>query len=139
MPPLDLHAGWTCLWNGAQWVYTRDTKGTAETVKAFGEADFRRAHARLLTRSNAYVAIVGAIPPERAGRMVDRILAGLPEGAPHEPEFAGNTPPPGVHVVELDVPQSVAIFGHAGLRRDDPDFIAAYDYLMAHESWGLLP
>ena len=30
-------------------------------------------------------------------------------------------PPPGVHVVEQDVPQSVAIFGHSGIERDDPD------------------
>jgi zinc protease len=29
-------------------------------------------------------------------------------------------------VIELDVPQSAAVFGHAGLMRDDPDFFAAY-------------
>lgn len=106
--------------------YGRDTDGTSETVSGFAEADFRRAHARLLTRSNAFVAIVGAIGPEHAGRVVDRVLEGLPEGAPYTKTFAGNSPPPGVHVVELDVPQSVAIFGHAGLPRTDPDFIPAY-------------
>ena len=106
--------------------YGRDKNGTAETVKAFTTEDFRRAHARLLTRSNAFVAIVGSIDAERAGRMVDRVLEGLPQGAKHEPEFVGNTPPAGVHVVDLDVPQSVAIFGHAGIPRTDPDFIPAY-------------
>jgi zinc protease len=29
-------------------------------------------------------------------------------------------------VVEQDVPQSVAVFGHKGLMRDDPDFIPAF-------------
>ena len=106
--------------------YGRDADGTKETVNGFTADDFRRAHARLLTRSNAFVAIVGAIAPERAGRMVDRILEGLPEGAPYEKTIAGNTPPPGVHVVELAVPQSVAVFGHVGLPRSDPDFIPAY-------------
>ena len=32
----------------------------------------------------------------------------------------------GVTVVPFDVPQSVAIFGHEGIERDDPDFFTAY-------------
>lgn len=32
----------------------------------------------------------------------------------------------GVTIVPFDVPQSVAIFGHEGIARDDPDFFAAY-------------
>lgn len=107
-------------------VYGRNSDGTAEIIKALGPDDFRRAHARLLTRANAFVAVVGAIDAEAAGKMVDRVLEGLPEGAKYESTFAGNTPPPGLHVVELNVPQSVAIFGHAGLPRTDPDFIPAH-------------
>ncbi len=106
--------------------YGRDRDGTAETVKSFGADDFRRAHARLLTRANAHVAIVGSISADEAGRMIDRILMGLAEGAPFEPTTAPTKPPAGVVVVEQDIPQSVAIFGHAGIPRDDPDFIPAY-------------
>ncbi|MEO1317858.1 MAG: insulinase family protein, partial [Pseudomonadota bacterium] len=36
------------------------------------------------------------------------------------------SPPPGVEVVNLEIPQSVAIFGHAGIPRDDPDYIPAF-------------
>ncbi len=106
--------------------YGRDSNGTVETVKGFGPDDFRRAHARLMTRANSAVVVVGAIDADRAGRMVDRLLEGLAEGEKHGSEFAGNTPPAGIFVVDQDIPQSVAIFGHAGLPRDDPDFIPGF-------------
>ena len=32
----------------------------------------------------------------------------------------------GTTVVPFDTPQSVAVFGHAGIKRDDPDFFPAY-------------
>jgi zinc protease len=35
-------------------------------------------------------------------------------------------PPKGTEVIPLDVPQSVAIFGHEGIPRDDPDFFPAF-------------
>ena len=38
-------------------------------------------------------------------------------------EFEGE---PGVTVIDLDIPQSVAIYGQVGILRDDPDFIPAY-------------
>lgn len=106
--------------------YGRTNRGTAETVAALGENDFREAHARMLTRANAYVAIVGDISAERAGEMVDRLLAGLPDGEKIHRDQADDTPPPGVEVVDLAVPQSVVVFGQEGLARDDPDFIPAY-------------
>ena len=31
----------------------------------------------------------------------------------------------GVFVVQQDVPQSVAVFGHKGIKREDPDFFRA--------------
>ena len=39
---------------------------------------------------------------------------------------SSDAPPPGLQVINLGVPQSAAIFGQAGLTRDDPDFIPAY-------------
>lgn len=106
--------------------YGRPVDGTAESVTAFTEADLRGQHARLFSRAQATVGIVGDIGPEAAGRLVDTILGKLPEGeALPAPEAAG-PPPPGTEVVTLDVPQSVAVFGHAGLAREDPDFFPAY-------------
>ena len=41
--------------------------------------DLRAAHAAALTRDRLRVAIVGAIGPEEAGPMLDRLFGGLPE------------------------------------------------------------
>jgi zinc protease len=106
--------------------YGRSTDGTAESVTAITRDDLIAARARLLTRANARIAVVGAIGAERAGRMVDTILAGLEQGTPIIQEPAGDTPPPGLRVIDLDVPQSAAVFGHLGLERSDPDFIPAF-------------
>jgi zinc protease len=106
--------------------YGRPVEGRAETVSELTREDLVAATGRLLTRSNVTIGIVGALDAEEAGRLVDTILGDLPEGAPITAEPAPDTPPPGTEVVTLDVPQSAAIFGHHGLRREDPDFIPAF-------------
>ncbi|MEO1721511.1 MAG: pitrilysin family protein [Pseudomonadota bacterium] len=109
--------------------YGRSVDGTAESVGAITRDDLVAQRARLMSLDRAHVAVVGAVDAERAGRIVDTILAGLPETAaadaalPPAPELS---PPPGVEVVNLEIPQSVAIFGHAGIPRDDPDYIPAF-------------
>ena len=106
--------------------YGRPRRGTAESVSAITRDDLVAARLRLLTRANARIAVVGAIDASQAGRMVDTILAGLEQGTVLVRARTDETPPPGLRVIELDVPQSAAVFGHAGLARDDPDFIPAY-------------
>jgi zinc protease len=106
--------------------YGRPTNGTAQSVSAITRDELIAARARLLTRANARIAVVGAIDAVEAGRMIDTILAGLEQGTPLVRQRSSDTPPPGLRVIELGVPQSAAVFGHAGLERDDPDFIPAY-------------
>lgn len=106
--------------------YGTPQSGTRESVAAIDVADLRAAQKALMTRANAHIAIVGDVAPARAGEIVDRLVAGLPGGAAVPASPAETVPPPGIHVVEQDVPQSVAIFGHEGIARDDPDFIPAY-------------
>ncbi len=106
--------------------YGTPQSGTRESVAAIGADDLRAAQQRLMTRANAHIAIVGDVDPARAGQIVDRLVAGLPQGEPVAAQPAETLPPPGIHVVEQDVPQSVAVFGQQGIARDDPDFIPAY-------------
>lgn len=106
--------------------YGRPVEGTPESVRAIGRDDLVAARSRLLTRAGARIGIVGAIGPGKAGEIVDRLLAGLDAGTPPQPVRTDLAPPPGLTVVPLDVPQSAAVFGHLGLPRDDPDFMAAY-------------
>ncbi|MEL6996631.1 MAG: pitrilysin family protein [Pseudomonadota bacterium] len=106
--------------------YARPSEGTAESINSITLDDLKASHARLYQRAGLYVSIVGAIDAEKAGEIVDRLIANLPEGEVREVPAVETVPEPGVTVVEQDVPQSVAIFGHKGLMRDDPDFIPAF-------------
>jgi len=106
--------------------YGTPVDGTAEAVRAIARDDLVAAHARLLTRAGATIGIVGAIDAATAGRMVDRLMAALPEGTVPPAPPAPKAPPQGTEVIALDVPQSAAVFGHEGIPREDPDFIPAF-------------
>ena len=106
--------------------YGRPLRGTEESVSSITVEDLEAAHDRLLTRANARIAVVGAVDAAAAGRLVDTILAGLPEGEPVDAPRRAGPPPPGTEVIALDVPQSVAVFGQQGLERTDDDFFPAY-------------
>ncbi len=106
--------------------YGIPSSGTAESIAAITVEDLNRAHKTLLTRANAHIGIVGAIDAAKASEIVDRLMAVLPEGEPVTRDSVTSVPPPGVHIVEQDVPQSVAVLGHIGIPRTDPDFIPAF-------------
>ena len=106
--------------------YGRPTDGTEDTVAALTEDDLIAAHQATLSRDRVHVGAAGDISPEELGVLLDRLLGDLPaQGAPDpaqvRPQLDG-----GVTVVPFDGPQSVISFGHEGLSRDDPDFIAAF-------------
>jgi zinc protease len=73
------------------------------------------------------IGVAGDITAEVLAPLLDETFGGLPESAVPEavpevrPSAAGET-----MVVERDIPQSVVVFGHEGLKRDDPDYYAAY-------------
>jgi zinc protease len=106
--------------------YGVPVEGTLETVSALTPDDLRAAHAATLVKSRAYVGVVGDITPQVAAEMVDRLIGDLPNDGPPMPERATMAVGKGTTVVELDVPQSVAIFGHEGIEREDDDYLAAY-------------
>ena len=106
--------------------YGRSTRGSLESVESLTAEDLRAAQGVLLNRSTMKIGVVGAISAEELGPILDELLGGLAgEALPPLPttEFAAS---PGVEVVTFDAPQSVVIFGHEGLTRDDEDFIPAY-------------
>jgi zinc protease len=107
--------------------YGRPLHGTLESVPRITTADLRAYARRVFARSTLKIAIVGDIDAATAGRLIDKAFGGLPE----QPELAPvpATSPQGLGrriVVDLDVPQSVIMFGGQGIGRNDPDFFAAY-------------
>jgi zinc protease len=107
--------------------YGRPVKGLPEAVSTITADDLEDLRQRLFARQRLHIAVVGDIDAETLERLLDETFGGL-EATADLPEVAVATPAgkPLVEVVERDIPQSVIRFGHAGLRRDDPDFIAAY-------------
>lgn len=106
--------------------YATTGDGTSESVTALTRDDLIEAKARTMARDRLQVAAVGDITPDQLGRMLDRLFGDLPETGAPLPGRASWRAPGGVKVIDFDTPQSVVVFGQAGMRRDDPDFFAAY-------------
>ena len=110
--------------------YATPVDGTLESVAAIDADAIRAAHRNALVRERLMVSVAGDITAEEVGPMLDRLFGDLPAAAPEDapdlPEVADPALAGGVTVIDLDNPQSMVVFGHAGLPRDDPDFIAAH-------------
>ncbi len=106
--------------------YGSEDSGTPESVAALTRDDLIEAKARTMARDRLHVAAVGDITPEQLGQVLDRLFGDLPEMGAPLPGRATWQAPGGVKVVDFDSPQSVVVFGQSGMRRDDPDFFAAY-------------
>ncbi|MCA1908049.1 MAG: insulinase family protein [Magnetospirillum sp.] len=106
--------------------YGRPTSGTLDSVKAIKTAELK-AHARSwLSRQDLIVGVVGDITPEQLAPLLDKTFGALP--AAHPPiKVADIRIATGKVLVEnRPIPQSVAVFGLPGIKRDDPDWYAAY-------------
>ena len=79
-----------------------------------------------MAKDRVYIAATGDISAEELSTLIDNLLGDLPETGAPMPEDVDVETTAGVTVVPFDTPQSVALFGHKGLKRDDPDFFAAY-------------
>ncbi|MCF7699285.1 M16 family metallopeptidase [Loktanella sp. M215] len=106
--------------------YGSSLSGTVESVTALTRDDIVTAHANALTRDRVYVGAVGDISAADLGPMLDELLGDLPAEGPPIPADATYDLTGGTEVIPFDTPQAVALFGHEGIERDDPDYMAAY-------------
>jgi len=107
--------------------YGRPVKGTMETVAAISSADLRDYARRVFARDKLVVAVVGDIDAEELGTLLDKVFGDLPAKSDLTAVADANPPlGPTREVIVMDVPQSVAQFGHRGVARHHQDFIPAY-------------
>ena len=106
--------------------YGTSYQGTESSIAALTRADLLAAHQNLLVRDTLSISAAGDITAEDLGTILDDLLGDLPAGSALETAPLQLDIPTGLTVVDMPTPQSVAIFGHAGIDRNHPDFFAAF-------------
>ena len=105
--------------------YAEDGDGRLDTVPGLTRDDLIAAHKATLTRDRVFVAAAGDISAEELGLLLDELLGDLPETGAALPGRVTPALTGGITVQDFPGPQSVVMFGHSGIKRDDPDFFAA--------------
>ncbi|WP_430642493.1 M16 family metallopeptidase [Bradyrhizobium paxllaeri] len=107
--------------------YGRQSNGTLDSVPKIDVADMKDYVRRVIAKDTLRIAVVGDVDADTLGKLLDRTFGGLPAKASLTPVAEVEaTKPPQRAFVPLDVPQTVVTFGGPGIRRHDPNFMAAY-------------
>ena len=107
--------------------YGRPSDGTLASVPSITVADLRDYVHHVLAKDSLRIAVVGDVDPDTLGKLLDRTFGGLPAKSSLTPvPDVEAAKPPQRNFIPLDVPQTVVTFGGPGIRRHDPDFMAAY-------------
>lgn len=107
--------------------YARPTRGTEASVAGLTVDDLRKFVAGRFARDQLKVGVVGDITPAELAKALDDTFLALPaEAAPNglpEAEIAngGETV-----IIGKPIPQSVVALAQVGIKREDPDYYAAY-------------
>lgn len=106
--------------------YARPSSGTVASVSKITRDDLAAFYKRTFAKSNLKVVVVGDIDAATLGKVLDDVFGGLPDTADLLP-VAKTLPISGQQkIIEMNVPQSVAVFGLGAMARKDPDFMAAF-------------
>ena len=103
----------------------RPSSGSAESLAALDIAAMRNLLTRQLRRDGLTIAAAGAITPDALGGLLRRLFADLAQGAPEAPPDLPAFTPFGLRVIEVESPQSQAVFGQQGIGAQDQDFETA--------------
>ncbi len=106
--------------------YGSSEEGTPETVASLTRGDLLNAYNDVFAKDRLFVSAVGDINADELGQLMDRLLGDIPASGAPLPGPAEYLLSGGETIVPFNTPQSVAIFGHEGIKRDDPDFFPAY-------------
>ncbi len=108
--------------------YGRPPEGTRRSIGAITRADLAAFHEARYSPHNALLVISGDIQASQALPGAERHFGAWKRRGPGEPKIADPVPVRGRQVVLVDRPeatQSQIRLGQVGLRRNDPDWVAA--------------
>lgn len=106
--------------------YSKPSDGTEKTVATLTAEDLKSFIRDRFSRDRLIIGVVGDISEEELKRRLDSVFGDLPATGR---KFAiPETAPAGrgkTLIVRKQIPQSMMILGHAGIKRDDKDWYAA--------------
>ena len=107
--------------------YGRPIKGTKASIAAISRDDLQDYVRRVFALDKFVITVVGDIDADTLGRALDHVFGSLPEASSLS-RVNDVKPPlgPSREIITMEVPQSVAQFGHRAFSRKDDDFMAAY-------------
>jgi zinc protease len=107
--------------------YAHAPRGTLETIPTISADDLRAYRKKVFAKDGLIVAVVGDINAATLGQLLDKTFGTLPAKGDlaQVPQVALATGANRIFV-PLDVPQTNILFGGPSIKRDDPDFMAAY-------------
>jgi zinc protease len=107
--------------------YARPVQGTPESVARIAIADMRALVHDRFAKDALLIGVVGDVTPEALKDLLDKTFGDLPAHAAEAkvPDAVAAAKNP-LLLAKLPIPQSVVIFGQPGIKRDDPDWYAAY-------------
>lgn len=109
--------------------YANPLKGKLDSVATLTGADLKAYVKHAFAREGLSVSVVGDITAAELAGALDQVFGDLPEKSQlksvPEAEWRVKSQTAS-QVIPLAVPQSVVTFGQPGLKRKDPDFMAAY-------------
>ena len=107
--------------------YGRPANGTKETIAKMTRDDLAAFHKHTFAKNTLKIVAVGDIDAKSLGKMLDDVFGGLPDKADLLPVAKTDPVNAGKQkIIEMAVPQSVAVFGLGAMPRKDPDFMAAF-------------
>lgn len=105
--------------------YGRRADGTEDSVAAITRDDLAAFVRTRLAKSNLKIGVVGDIDADRLGHILDLAFGALPDRPAVAPAPEVRPVADGrLEVIDKDIVQSSIVFGHAGPKRDDPDYYA---------------
>jgi len=126
-PKYILQRQWEQLAYGSH-PYGKPTLGTKDSINAIGKDDLKNFVHHYLSRENVLISVVGDITPGELGRLLDANFLALSEHYNPDVTVSEVKLPEKEKqlVIESPIPQTMVLFGGNGLKRDDPDYYAAY-------------
>ena len=103
-------------------------QATPDTVARVSRSDIAMLKQTLMTKDRLLVVVVGDMTAEELKPKLDQMFGALPAGTPLAPLADADARPALSEPIakQLAQPQTLVMFSGPGVRREDPDFFAAY-------------